>query len=114
MMRAGVQSCVFCRRPDEAVATLLAAKFVYRAIKTLIRLHKWEQALDIAVQNKTHVDTVLGYRQKFLAGMSHTETNQKFIQIAKEMHVDWDAVNAKIALEKENERRAGGARTLQN
>ena len=31
-----------------------------------IRQFKWARALDIAVENRTHVDTVLGYRQKYL------------------------------------------------
>jgi intraflagellar transport protein 80 len=31
-----------------------------------IKLYRWERALDIAVNNKTHVDTVIAYRQRFL------------------------------------------------
>jgi len=31
-----------------------------------IKLYRWERALDLAISNKTHVDTVIAYRGKFL------------------------------------------------
>merc|ERR1712194_479552 len=59
----------FCKKPDEALQTLLSQRRIFRAIKMCIRLHRWDQALDIAVQNKTHVDTVLAYRSRHLKQM---------------------------------------------
>lgn len=31
-----------------------------------IKLYKWDRALEIAVQNRAHVDTVIAYRQRYL------------------------------------------------
>ncbi len=76
---------LFRRRPQEAESILLQANLAYRAIKMHIRLFNWERcglagsgggvrsrlrtcsALDIAIQHKTHIDTVLAYRQKYYA-----------------------------------------------
>jgi intraflagellar transport protein 80 len=56
---------VYKRHFDEAEQILLQATppLIYRAIKLNIRLYRWARALQIAVENKTHVDTVLGYRE---------------------------------------------------
>jgi intraflagellar transport protein 80 len=56
---------VYQRRFDEAEQILLQASppLIYRAIKLNIRLYRWTRALQIAVDNKTHVDTVLAYRE---------------------------------------------------
>jgi intraflagellar transport protein 80 len=51
---------------QEAEQILLSAKLFYRAIKLNIKMYKWDRALEIAVNNKTHVDTVLLYRKRFL------------------------------------------------
>merc|ERR1711904_245874 len=99
---------LFCKRPDEALTTLLQNGRIYRAIKMTIRLHRRTEALELAVKHKTHVDTVLAYRQRHLLQMNHKENNEQFIQYAQEVQVDWDTVRAKIAMEKENERRNAG------
>lgn len=99
---------LFCKRPDEAMTVLLTNKRIYRAIKMNIRLHRWADALELAVKHKTHVDTVLAYRERHLAQMKHVETNEQFKQYAQEVQVDWETVRAKIAMEKENERRNAG------
>lgn len=41
------------------------------------------RALELAVKHKTHVDTVLAYRQKFLDDFGKKETNQRFLQYAE-------------------------------
>jgi intraflagellar transport protein 80 len=71
------------RRVDEAEALLLRNELYYRAIKMNIRLFKWERALEIALTNKTHVDTVLGYRKRFLQEARKEETNIKFLEYAE-------------------------------
>jgi intraflagellar transport protein 80 len=45
----------------------MTARLYYRAIKLNIKLYRWDRALDIAINNKTHVDTVIAYRKRFLA-----------------------------------------------
>ena len=59
---------LYRRNIDEAESLLLQATppLIYRAIKMNIRLFRWAKALDIAIKNKTHVDTVLAYRAQYL------------------------------------------------
>merc|ERR1712139_244060 len=99
---------LFSKRPEEALGLLIQNKRIYRAIKMLIRLHRWTEALDLAVQHKTHVDTVLAYRHQHLEQMRHIETNDKFKQYSQEVPWDWETVKAKVKMEKENERQAAG------
>lgn len=97
---------LFCKRPDEALNILLQNKRLYRAIKMNIRLHRWNDALELALKHKTHVDTVLAYRGQHLQQMKHVETNEQFKQWAQEVQVDWEVVKKKIAMEKDQEQRA--------
>ena len=65
--------------------------------------------MDLALQHKTHVDTVLAYRQRSLQASKRPETNERFLQFAAEVSIDWDAIKAKIAQEKERELAHAGA-----
>lgn len=97
---------LFCKRPDEALNILLQNKRIYRAIKLNVRMHRWTEALDLALKHQTHVDTVLAYRQRHLEQMKHVETNPKFTHWMQQLGgVDWDIVKKKIAAEKEIEAR---------
>lgn len=99
------------RQSDEAERILLQANppLIYRAIKMNLTLYRWNRALDIALKFKTHVDTVLGYRQKYLEEFQKKETNAKFLQYASQVNIDWEAIATKEAQEAASERR-GGAR----
>jgi len=101
---------LYRRCPDEAEAILLQAKppLLYRAIKMNIRLFRWNRAMEIALKNKKHVDTVLGYRARYLERFGKVETNAKFLQYSKEFPVDWETIKAKISNEKEDERARSG------
>lgn len=69
-------------------------------------------ALELAMTHRTHVDTVLAYRQRFLQSAGRQEADAKFLQVGREVQVDWDAVQAKKRQEKERElERAGAAGT---
>jgi intraflagellar transport protein 80 len=105
------EMALFCKRPEEALNHLLQNKRLYRAIKLNIRLHRWSDALDLALKHQTHVDTVLAYRARHLAQMNHNETHENFKTWAQQVEVDWDIVKKKIAQEKEQEQRnaAGGS-----
>lgn len=93
------------RQPEEAERILLQASppLVYRAIKTNIRLFRWERALEIAIKFKSHVDTVLGYRHRYLDNFNRKEDNQRFRQYAESVAVDWEVINAKEQKECEDE-----------
>mmetsp|Transcript_32401 Transcript_32401/g.30905 ORF Transcript_32401/g.30905 Transcript_32401/m.30905 type:complete len:777 (-) Transcript_32401:82-2412(-) len=96
---------LFRRQPDEAERILLQSSppLVHRAIKLNISLFRWNRALELAVKHKSHVDTVLGYRQRHLDEFGKTEKNAKFIQYSGQVTVDWEAINAKEQKELEDE-----------
>ncbi|XP_075793942.1 intraflagellar transport protein 80 homolog isoform X2 [Pelodiscus sinensis] len=99
---------LFSGNIQDAEMLLLQAGLFYRAIQVNINLYNWDRALELAVKHKTHVDTVLGYRQKFLEDFGKKETNNRFLQYAEGLEVDWDKIKAKIEMEisKERERAA--------
>lgn len=95
---------MFSGQVQEAEATLLQAGLIYQAIQVNIDLFNWERALELAVKHKTHVDTVLAYRQKFLQKFGRKETNKRFLQYADGVEVDWEKIQAKIEMELSKER----------
>lgn len=104
------EMALFMRRPEEAEAILLQASppLLYRAIKLNVRLFRWDRALELALRHKSHVDTVLGYRKRFLDKFGgREETNPRFLQYAADVEVDWEAIRAKKQKEKEDERLRG-------
>ncbi|CAB1104304.1 unnamed protein product [Ectocarpus sp. CCAP 1310/34] len=103
---------LYRRCPEEAESILLQASppLIYRAIKLNIRLFRWSRALELAVQHKTHVDTVLGYRQAFLKSSGKEETDKRFLQFNSEVAVDWEVISAKKEKEREDEHARAGTR----
>ncbi|KAM6065174.1 intraflagellar transport protein 80 homolog isoform 2-T5 [Theristicus caerulescens] len=99
---------LFSGNTQEAETLLLQTGLIYQAIQVNINLYNWERALELAVKHKTHVDTVLAYRQKFLEDFGKKETNKRFLQYAEGLEVDWNKIKAKIEMEiaKERERAA--------
>ncbi|XP_056139215.1 intraflagellar transport protein 80 homolog [Lampris incognitus] len=95
---------LFSGHVQEAEATLLQAGLVYQAIQVNITLFNWDKALDLAVKHKTHVDTVLAFREKFLQKFCRKETNKRFLQYAEGVEVDWEKIQAKIEMELSKER----------
>ena len=75
-----------------------------------IRLFNFDRALELAVQYKTHVDTVLWYRQRFLSNFRRKETNEAFLSYASQVELNEDAIKAKIKSEKEKEASRPGAK----
>lgn len=105
--------CLFRRRPEEAEAILLQAGLVFRAIEMNVKLFNWDRALELAVQHKTHVDTVIYYRNNFLLQAQRPETNQRYLQYAQQVEVDENAILAKVKQEAEKEAARPGARRYQ-
>uniref|UniRef100_A0A8B9FWK3 Intraflagellar transport 80 n=1 Tax=Amazona collaria TaxID=241587 RepID=A0A8B9FWK3_9PSIT len=102
------QMLLFSGNSQEAETLLLQTGLIYQAIQVNINLYNWDRALELAVKHKTHVDTVLAYRQKFLEDFGRKETNKRFLQYAEGLEVDWNKIKAKIQMEiaKERERAA--------
>lgn len=103
------EMALFCRETDEAEAILLQAGLLFRAIEMNCLLFRWERALDLAVKHRTHIDTVLAWRQRNLARMQATESNIKFQQYSQGVEIDWEKIQTKITQEAENERSRPGA-----
>lgn len=78
------EMALFRRQPEEAERILLQASppLLHRAIKMNIALFRWGRALELAVKNRAHIDTVLAYRQRFLRDFQREENDQRFSQIA--------------------------------
>ncbi|KAJ3371974.1 Intraflagellar transport protein 80 [Kappamyces sp. JEL0680] len=94
------------KQPREAEQILLSANLIYRCIRMWIDLYNWDRALELAVKHKTHVDTVLHFRAKYLHALEKAEDNKRFLQLADSVPVEWSKVQAKISMELENERSA--------
>ncbi|KAI9202562.1 WD40-repeat-containing domain protein [Polychytrium aggregatum] len=92
------------RQPKESEAILLSASLIYRAIQMWITLFNWDRALEIAVKYKTHVDTVLYFRDRYLKAMGRKEANKRFLQYAEGVTVDYEKIKAKVAMEEESEK----------
>jgi len=87
---------LYRRQPDQTEAMLLQSDLVYRAIQLNVNIFRWQRALDLAIKYKTHVDTVLAFRQKYLQSMARDEADERFIKYTKEVPIDWQSINAKI------------------
>lgn len=101
---------LYQRRPEEAESILLQAGLIYRAIKMHIRLFNWSRALEIAKRYKVHIDTVLGYRQKFLKLFNQKETNLEFAELSQQVQIDWNVIKQNIKNEKEKEKQLPGTK----
>jgi intraflagellar transport protein 80 len=55
---------------------------------------------------------VIGRRQQYLEQTGRTESSKKFLQYSDSVQIDWEAINSKIQLELENERKRPGAKPL--
>ena len=78
---------LYRRVPMESERILLQASppLVFRAIMLNIDLYRWSRALDIALKYRSHVDTVLGYRQRYIEQFGKRETDQRFLQYANQV-----------------------------
>lgn len=95
---------LFSGHLQEAEATLLQTGLMYQAIQIHINLYNWDRALELAVKHKTHVDTVLAHREKFLQIFGKKETNKRFLQYSEGVELDWEKIQAKIEMELAKER----------
>eukprot|EP00698_Gefionella_okellyi_P003713 TRINITY_DN13461_c0_g1_i1.p1 TRINITY_DN13461_c0_g1~~TRINITY_DN13461_c0_g1_i1.p1 ORF type:complete len:760 (-),score=156.24 TRINITY_DN13461_c0_g1_i1:43-2322(-) len=100
---------VFQRKPKQAETILLGAQLYYRAVKMCVRLFQWERALQIAAKYRVHIDTVVGYRQRYLKSFNIEETNKHFIQYGAGLEINWDNIKARIQAEKTAESERPGA-----
>ena len=60
----------------------------------------------IAVEYRTHVDTVIAYRKRYLEGLKREETDKNFIQYGQDLAIDWQTIKTKIRADKDKEEEA--------
>ncbi|CAL4111796.1 unnamed protein product, partial [Meganyctiphanes norvegica] len=89
---------------SDAEAILLQAGLHFRAIMLNINAYNFERALQLAIKYRTHVDTVLAYRQRYLMRFDKKETIKIFDEYSKQVQFDWNNVQEKIELEYQKER----------
>ncbi|XP_049774478.1 intraflagellar transport protein 80 homolog isoform X1 [Schistocerca cancellata] len=88
---------------QDAENTLLQNGLIYRAIMMNIDFYNWTRAMELAIKHKTHIDTVLYHRQKYLNDFSKTETLEMFLQLHNEVEIDEEKITAKERMELEAE-----------
>ncbi|CAG0895960.1 unnamed protein product [Cyprideis torosa] len=69
---------LLARNTAEAERILLQNGLIFRAIMMHLFSYRWDQALDLAVKHKTHVDTVLAARKRYCEKFDVEERNPKF------------------------------------
>ncbi|KAF6215468.1 hypothetical protein GE061_010222 [Apolygus lucorum] len=89
---------------QEAEALLLQNGMIFRAIMTNISTHNWERALEIATRNRTHIDTVLLYRQRFMDRLGKQEANEKFNMLRSNVEINEEQIDVKVQYELEKEK----------
>ncbi|XP_065217449.1 intraflagellar transport protein 80 homolog isoform X2 [Planococcus citri] len=87
---------------EDAESILLQNGLIFRAVYLNICTHRWLRALELAMKHKTHVDTVLLHRQKYLRSFDKVEKNSKFLQFT-EMELDENTIEQKVKLEFQKE-----------
>lgn len=57
------------------------------------------RALELAVKHETGIDVVVAYRRKYLEQFNWTETLARFIEMARKVDIDWDAIEEKLVID---------------
>lgn len=86
---------------QEAESVLLYNGLVFQAIYNNIQHHNWIRALDLAIKHKTHIDSVLFLRKRYLTSLGKNENNKKFSELQENVKYDDEKVNLKIETEME-------------
>ncbi|XP_047476921.1 intraflagellar transport protein 80 homolog [Penaeus chinensis] len=89
---------------SDAESILLQSGLHFRAIMLNLTTYNFERALQLAIKHRTHVDTVIAFRQRYLARFNKNETSKIFQQYEKQVEVDWKKIQEKIELEFQTER----------
>lgn len=79
-----------------AESILLHNGMVYHAILNHITLYNWTSALDLATKHKTHIDTVLYMREKYLKLLNKVEVNSEFLKWKERVSIDEEKILEKM------------------
>lgn len=70
---------------SDAESILLQSGLHFRAIMLNLTTYNFERALQLAIKHRTHVDTVIAFRQRYLARFNKNETSKVFQQYEKQV-----------------------------
>ena len=87
---------------------LIQNDLIYRAIQLNMRLFRWRRALEVAIDYRTHIDTVMAFRGRYLENVNKPETIDLFIKYQEEVDVNWSVIEEKCRQELENEFQMAG------
>ncbi|KAI4465027.1 outer segment 5 [Holotrichia oblita] len=82
-----------------AESILIHNGMLFHAIRINLQLYNWNRALDTALKHKTHIDTVLYMRQKYLEQLGKEEPNKKFVDLRNSIGIDEEKIKQKIQTE---------------
>ncbi|TKR81001.1 hypothetical protein L596_014953 [Steinernema carpocapsae] len=99
------QMVAFSGKIQDYESALTRSGDSFRAIMTAISIFQWDRALDLALKEKSFLDIVIGYRQRYLKEMGLKETDKRFIAHISDVEIDWNHIREKIAEESAKERR---------
>ncbi|KAJ3387372.1 Intraflagellar transport protein 80 [Entophlyctis sp. JEL0112] len=107
------------KQVKEAESILVSAGLIYKAIMLSVNLFRWERALELALKNKTHVDTVLYLREKYLRQIRKRETLKLFLTHSAGVTLDAEKIQLRMEAEEAEEKTArardgGGLKVMQN
>ncbi|CAG9530370.1 unnamed protein product [Cercopithifilaria johnstoni] len=77
---------------NDADSILVQNGCIFRAIMFNISLFRWQRALELAIKYKMHLETVIGYRQKYLHETGRKENDQNFLRYQSKVEIDWDHI----------------------
>nr|XP_022919132.1 intraflagellar transport protein 80 homolog [Onthophagus taurus] len=85
-----------------AESILIHNGMVYQAILINLQLFNWDRALDLATKHKSHIDTVLYVRQRYLDKIQKQEVNEKFVKLRNSVNIDEEKIKLKMEQENNN------------
>lgn len=85
----------FFQKPQQAEIALLQSNLVFNAIEENLRIFNWDRALSLAIKYKTHIDTCIAYRAKFMSLLSIEENRKKFKQFS-DIEINWEKISIKL------------------
>jgi len=101
---------LFRKNTKSAENILLQNDLVFRAIQLNLRLFKWKRALEVAIDYRTHIDTVIAFRGKYLENTNKTETIDLFLKYRNEVDINWNVIEEKCRQELDDEFRSAGVK----
>lgn len=85
------------KKHTEAQNIYIQNKFYFRAIKMNINAYRWDRALKLARDFKSHLDIVVALRKKYMLRINKQESNKDFIKAIQQVgQVDLQAIEKKI------------------